>query len=109
MKQELEKEIMDSKILRSYVKIQKMAKYIPIFKWVAGISFVIGFIDTIINGEMSNFSGAILIAVWVPGLIFAFVAGFAHFLTGIKLRKLASKYRMDQEEVQTLSGKLLDK
>lgn len=109
MKQELEKEIKNSKILKFYVKIQKMTKYIPTFKWIAGISFAIGFIDTIINGEMSNISGSILIAVWIPGLAFAFVAGFSHFLTGIKLRSLARKYQMEQEEVQILSGDLLDK
>ncbi len=109
MKQELEKEILGSKILKSYVKIQKLAKYIPTFKWIAGISFCIGFIDTVVNNQMSTVSGSILIAVWIPGLAFAFIAGFSHFLAGIKLRSLARKYEMEQEEVQILSGELLDK
>jgi len=109
MKQELEKEIKGSEILKFYVKIQKMTKYIPIFKWIAGISFAIGFIDTVIDNQMSTLAGSILIAVWIPGLLFAFVAGFSHFLTGIKLRSLARKYGLEQRDVQILSGELLDK
>jgi hypothetical protein len=109
MKQELEKEILDSKILKFYVKIQKMTKYIPLFRWVAGISFIIAFIDTVIDDQMSMLAGSLIIAVWIPGILFAFVAGFSHFLTGIKLRNLANKYEIEQEEVQALSGELLDK
>jgi hypothetical protein len=108
MKQELQNEILGSEILKFYVKIQKMTKYIPLFKWIAGISFAIGFIDTVIDNEMSMVSGSILIAVWIPGLAFAFVAGLSHFLTGIKLRSLARKYNIKQEDVQILSGELLD-
>lgn len=109
MKQELKQEILDSKILKFYVKIQKLTKYIPLFKWIAGISFIFAFIDTVIDNEMSMTAGGLIVAVWIPGILFAFVAGFSHFLTGIKLRGLARKYSMTQEEVQVLSGELLDK
>jgi hypothetical protein len=109
MNQELRKEISESTILQIYVKVQKLAKYIPIFKWIAGITFIIAFTDVVINGEMHDVIGYTLMAIWFPGIFFAFFAGFLHFLVGIKFKKLSNKYSVGLEYLKSISGDVFEK
>jgi len=109
MNQELKKEISESSILKLYVEVQKLAKYIPIFKWIAGITFVVAFTDVVIYGEMNNFIGYTLMAIWFPGILFAFVAGFLHFLVGIKFKNISNKYNVGLEELKRISGEVFEK
>ncbi len=109
MNQELKKEISESFILKLYVQVQKLAKYIPAFKWIAGITFIVAFIDVVINGEMHNFIGYTLMVIWFPGILFAFFAGFIHFLVGLKFKNLSNKYKVDLEELKLTSGEVFEK
>ena len=109
MNQELKKEISESSILKLYVEVQKLSKYIPIFKWIAGITFVVAFTDVVINGEMHNFIGYTLMAIWFPAILFAFAAGFLHFLVGIKFKNLSNKYNAGLEELKEISGEVFEK
>jgi hypothetical protein len=49
------------------------------------------------------------VIVWIPGLLFAFIGGIFHFLTGIKLRNLSRKYDMDQTKLQEIVDEMLNK
>jgi hypothetical protein len=109
MNQELKKEISESSILKLYVEVQKLAKYIHIFKWIAGITFVVAFTDVVIYGEMHNFIGYTLMAIWFPGILFAFFAGFLHFLVGIKFKNISNKYNVGLEELKRISGEVFEK
>lgn len=109
MNQDLKNEVSSSLILKAYVEVQKLAKYIPIFKWIAGITFVVAFVDTVINGEMHSFIGYTLMAIWFPGILFAFFAGFLHFLVGIRFKQLSNKYNVGLEELRAISAEVFEK
>jgi phosphotransferase system glucose/maltose/N-acetylglucosamine-specific IIC component len=104
----LEEEVRSSFVLKTYNSIYKLVKFIPYFKWTAGILFVIGFLETIIFGEINKFTMWANIIVWAPGIIFAFVGGFFHFWTGVKLREMCEKYQMEQEELQGKVSEILN-
>jgi len=108
MSQELKKEIQDSVTLNLYVRIQKLAKYIPAFKWIAGLTFAVAFIDVIINGEVHEITGFALMIIWFPGILFAFVAGFLHFLVGLKFKALSKKYNVGLEDLKLMSGEVFE-
>ena len=97
---EFHQEVKSSFILKSYNKISKLRKYIPHFKWVAGILLVIGLLDALINGDAHKLVIWSNVIVWIPGFIFAFTAAIFHFLTGVKLRNMARKYGIEQSKLQ---------
>ena len=100
MSLEFYQEVKFSFILKMYNKISKLRKYIPYFKWVAGILFVIGLLDTLINGDAHKLVIWVNVMVWIPGFIFAFTGAIFHFLTGVKLRNMARKYGIEQSKLQ---------
>ncbi len=106
---EFYQEVNSSFVLRAYNVISKIAKFIPHFKWTAGILFFIGFIDTILNGDPHKLVMWLNIIVWIPGLLFAFIGAIFHFLTGVKLRKMVKKYDLDQKKIQELVDEILNK
>jgi phosphotransferase system glucose/maltose/N-acetylglucosamine-specific IIC component len=108
MNTQLQEEVNSSVILKGYNTVTKISKYIPYFKWTAGILFVIGFLETIIFGEINKLTMWANIIVWAPGIIFAFVGGFFHFWTGVKLREMCEKYQMEQEELQGKVSEILN-
>ena len=87
-------------IILSFFFSQKIFKFVPIFKWVAGILLVIGLLDTLINGDAHKLVIWSNVIVWIPGFIFAFTAAIFHFLTGVKLRNMARKYGIEQSKLQ---------
>ena len=96
----LEDEVRSSFVLKTYNSIYKLVKFIPYFKWTAGILFGIGFLETVFLGEPDKFTMWGNVIVWIPGLLFVLAGSFFHFFTGIKLRKMSNRYRMDQSELQ---------
>lgn len=109
MNLEFHQEVNSSLVLKTYNKISKLAKYIPHFKWIAGILFVIGFLETVFLGQPDKIVMWSNVIVWIPGLLFAFIGGIFHFLTGIKLRNLYRKYDMDQTKLQEIVDEILNK
>lgn len=109
MNLEFHQEVQSSFVLKTYNKISKLAKFIPYFKWIAGILFAIGFIETVFTGEIDKFTMWCNIAVWIPGLLFAFTGAIFHFLTGIKLSNMSKKYNLDQKKVQEIVDEILNK
>ena len=97
---EFYREVKSSFILKTYNKISKLRKYIPHFKWVAGVLFVIGLLDTLINGDAHKLVIWLNVIVWIPGFIFAFIVALFHFLTGLKLRNMSKKYGIKQSRIQ---------
>lgn len=106
---EFYQEVKSSFVLRVYNVISKIAKFIPHFKWTAGILFFIGFIDTILNGNPHKLVMWLNIIVWIPGLLFAFIGGAFHFATGKKLRYLSKKYDINQKQLQQEVYDILNK
>lgn len=105
---ELQNDIKSSTILRIYNKFSKLRKLIPTIKWILGISFTIGFIDTVIDNHTSNFSMWLNIIVWIPAFMFAFIGGLLHLLTGIKLRNLSTKHDANFENVKVWADEILN-
>jgi hypothetical protein len=97
---EFYQEVKSSFILKTYNRIAKIAKYVPYFKWTVGILFTIGLIDIIINGEAHRLVIWANVLAWIPGFLFAFIAGLFHFLTGLKLRNMSEKYGIEQSKLQ---------
>jgi hypothetical protein len=104
----LEEEVRSSFVLKTYNSIYKLVKFIPYFKWTAGILFVIGFLETVFLGEPDKFITWGNVIVWIPGLLFVLAGGFFHFFTGIKLRNMSNRYRMDQSELQKKADAILN-
>ena len=109
MNLEFHQEVESSFVLKTYNKISKMAKFIPYFKWIAGILFFIGFLETVFLGEPDKITMWSNVIVWIPGLLFAFIGGIFHLLTGVKLRNLSRKYDMDQAKLQIIVDEILNK
>ncbi len=109
MNLEFHQEVNQSIILKGYNKITKIAKFIPHFKWTAGILFAIAFLETIFFGQPDKATMWANIIVWIPGLLFAFIGAIFHFLTGIKLRNMSKKYNLDQKKVQEIVDEILNK
>jgi len=97
---ELYQEVKSSFILKMYNKISKLRKYITHFKWIAGILFIIGLLDTLANGDAHKLVIWLNVIVWIPGFIFVFTGALLHFLTGLKLRNMARKYGIEQSKLQ---------
>lgn len=106
---EFYQEVKSSFVLRGYNVISKIAKFIPHFKWIAGILFAIGFIDTIVNGEPHKLVMWSNIIVWIPGLLFAFIGAGFHMATGKKFRYLSKKYDINQKQLQQEVYDILNK
>lgn len=109
MNLEFHQEVKSSFVLKAYNKISKLARFIPHFKWTAGILFAIAFLETVFLGQPDKIIMWSNIIVWIPGLLFAFIAGAFHFLTGIKLRNMSRKYNMDQAKLQSIVDEILNK
>lgn len=105
---ELQNEIKSSVILKIYNKFSKLRKIIPTMKWILGISFLITFIDTFIDGETSIVSMWMNIILWIPAFALAFVGAVLHFLTGIKLRNLSAKHDINIENVKIWADEILN-
>lgn len=109
MNLEFHQEVNSSLVLKTYNRISKLSKYIPYFKWIAGILFAIGFLETVFLGQPDKLVMWSNVIVWIPGLLFAFIGAMFHFLTGIKLRNLSKKYNIDQPKIQELVDEILNK
>lgn len=109
MNLEFHQEVNQSIILKGYNTITKIAKFIPYFKWTAGILFVIAFFETVFLGHPDKVIMWANIIVWIPGLLFAFIGAVFHFLTSIKLRTMSIKYNIDQKKVQEIVDEILNK
>ena len=109
MNLEFHQEVKSSFVLKTYNKISKLAKFIPYFKWIAGILFAIGFLETAFLGQPDKIIMWSNVIVWIPGLLFAFIGAIFHFLTGIKLRGMSKKYNMEQPKLQVLVDEILNK
>lgn len=107
MNTQLTEEILNSNPLQRYVKFQSLTRFIPFFRWAAGITFILGLIDIIPDDRMSLFMMAAFVAIWAPGITFAFVGAVVHFTTGRELRRIAIKYKVSEVEVKVLAGDLL--
>jgi hypothetical protein len=97
MSLELEKEIKSSNILNLYKKIQKLSKWVKVFKWIAGIVFTIGLLDILIFNTTHTWVAWVIFVVWLPGLTFAFFGGIIHFLAGKKLESISKKYNINMD------------
>jgi phosphotransferase system glucose/maltose/N-acetylglucosamine-specific IIC component len=106
---EFHQEVNQSIILKGYNTITKIAKFIPHFKWTAGILFAIGFLETIFLGNPDRVTMWANIIIWTIGLLFAFIGAVFHFLTGVKLRNMSRKYNLDQKKVQEIVDEILNK
>lgn len=109
MNLDFHKEVESSFVLKTYNNISKLAKFIPYFKWIAGILFTIGFLETVFFGQPDKLTVWSNVIIWIPGLLFAFIGGTFHFLTGIKLRNMSKKYNMDQTKLQEIVDEILNK
>ena len=105
---ELQNDIKSSVILKVYNKFSKLRKIIPAIKWILGISFLIAFVDTVIDGETSTISMWTNIISWIPAMTLAFVGAILHLLTGIKLGNLAAKHDMNIESVKVWAEEILN-
>lgn len=109
MNLEFHQDVNQSIILKGYNKITKIAKFIPHFKWTAGVLFAIAFFETIFLDQPHKMIMWANVIVWIPGLLFAFIGAGFHFLTGIKLRSMSRKYNLDQKKVQEIVDEILNK
>ena len=107
MNTQLNEEILNSKSLRRYVKLQRLTQFIPAFRWAAGITFILGLIDIIPDNEMSTFLKFLFITIWIPGIAFAFIGAIVHFITGKELRRLSMKYEINETDLKKLADDLL--
>jgi hypothetical protein len=104
---QLNEEILKSNSLRRYIKLQRLTRYIPAFRWAAGITFILGLIDFIPDNEMSFLLKFLFIAIWIPGIAFAFIGAILHFITGKELRRLSTKYKINETDLKKLADDLL--
>ena len=100
---EIQKEIQDSIILNLYNKLLKIADYVQFFKILALVFFFTGLLEIVIFGEIDKTVMYLSAIIYIPGILFAITMGIIHFLTGLKLKKLSEKYKIEISEVQMIS------
>ncbi len=105
---ELQNDIKSSIVLKLYNEFSKLAKFIPAIKWILGIAFAIGFIDTVIDGSTSETSMILNICVWTPAILFAFIGAILHFFTGLKIRNLSKKHDISEDNIKVWADEILN-
>lgn len=94
-------DIKNSYIFKFYEMLLKIFKFVPIFKWVAGITFLIGFLSLFIE-NLHTISKILLIPVFVVGIFFGIVGMISHMLVGFKIKKLSKKYNMEDVYIKKI-------
>ena len=94
-------DIKNSYIFKFYEMLLKIFKFVPIFKWVAIISFLIGFLSLFIE-NLHTISKVLLIPVFVVGIFFGIVGMISHMLVGFKIKKLSKKYNMEDVYIKKI-------
>lgn len=95
MSTDLIKDILNTKIFKLYLLINKLFNYAYYFKWVAGIVSVIAFLDLIIGSGVSTATAYLLSLTWGVGILFMLFSASVHALTGVKVRVLSKKYDIE--------------
>jgi hypothetical protein len=72
----------------------KIFKFVPIFKWVAAITFLIGFLSLFIQ-NLHTIAKILLIPVFMVGIFFGFIGMISHMLVGFKIKNLSKKYDIE--------------
>ena len=105
---ELSKDVKASFVLKTYNKLSKLKPFIYYFKWIAAIFMLLGFIDTFLFDGPHKFTLWSNVSIWIPGILFAFVFGIFHFLTGLKIQKLSKKYDIHQFQLKIIVDRILN-
>jgi len=87
-------DIKNSYIFKFYEMLLKIFKFVPIFKWVAAITFLIGFLSLFIQ-NLHTIAKILLIPVFMVGIFFGFIGMISHMLVGFKIKNLSKKYDIE--------------
>lgn len=102
-------EIKGSSTLKTYNKLVQIYKNYKKVYWIAFvIAFAFGFFEVVFTGDTTRLAYILMLIVGSIGIPFAFITGGYHLATGSKLKKLAAKYGMSEDQVASLTTKTLN-
>jgi len=104
LNEELIAEIRTNKIYRFYKFLTKISRYAEVYKRIMIVLFIMGFIDHLTGGNIFLLNYLIVLGI-APGMIFVFLAGTTHLITGIKIANLVKKYEIDEAELKNIIDK----
>lgn len=98
MNQELLKEVNESSLLKFYTSLVNL--YSKHRNWYAVVliaAFLLGapFSFLEVDKDIVKIISYVIITAWAPGILFLLTMAPVHFLTGIKLRVWAKKYKIN--------------
>jgi len=98
MNEKLLKEVENSNLLKFYTQVvnfyykhKNWYVFVLMFAFLLGAPFALFDFDK----DVEKIISYIIIGMWTPGILFLLISAPTHFLTGIKLRMWAKKYKID--------------
>ena len=101
MNKELLNEVEESNLLKFYTQVVNFYyKHKNWYVFVLMFAFLLGapFALFEVNKGVEKILSYILIFLWSPGILFLLISAPTHFLTGMKLRIWAKKYKIDYNQ-----------
>lgn len=94
MDNELKNEVLSSNILKVCHFLARLNIFRPKFMVTGGILLSLTFISYILNLNVFSVILIILSVFWGFGILYAFITGFFHAMTGRIIRRMSEKYDM---------------
>jgi hypothetical protein len=107
MNNRLRDDILNSSTIRNYIKFQKLSKYVYTFKWIAVLTFAIGFLDIVFDDYMHPATMGMLVMVWSPAITFAMLGALLHFTAMQEVHIISTKYEISSIEVMKIARDLI--